>query len=85
MNRMKDVVTGVKEAMLDQIASTIIKEDFHDVIETVKSYDRADGAVLDVPEDPAWEQGFKDFVALHRVEHKSLNYEINAVKLKAKD
>ena len=38
------------EAMLDQVASFSVEEDFRDV---VKNYNKAVGTLLDVPEEPA--------------------------------
>ena len=63
LNRAKDDITGLKEAMLDKVSPSIIETDFHDVIKMIKSCNKAVGAVIDIPEDPAWEHGLKNFVA----------------------
>ena len=43
LNRIKDDVSGLEEAMLDQVAPSIIDDHFHDVIDMVKSYNKAVG------------------------------------------
>ena len=39
--RVKDDINGLKDALLDQIAASIIDEEFQDIIEMVKTYNKA--------------------------------------------
>ena len=38
--RIKDDIHGLKDALIDQIATTIIDEEFQDIIEMVKTYNK---------------------------------------------
>ena len=81
--RVKDDINGIKDALLDQIAASIIEEEFQDIIEMVKTYNKAIAPLLDLPEDPTRDAGVIDFISLHRDEHKSLNQEVKSLKLRA--
>ena len=81
---IKEGVDTLKEELLDQITPSIINDDFRDLVDMVKTYNNVIGNVLDVPEHESWEAELRDFVAVHRVEYKALNKEINALKLRVK-
>ena len=80
--RVKDDINGLKDALLDQIAASIIDEEFQDIIEMVKTYNRAIAPLLDLPEDPTRDAGVNDFISSHRDEHKSLNQDVKSLKLR---
>ena len=40
LNRIKEDISGIKDAMLDLIAPSIINEDFQEIIEMVKTYNK---------------------------------------------
>ena len=80
--RVKDDINGIKDALLDQIAAPIIEEEFQDIIEMVKTYNKAIAPLLDLPEDPTRDAGVIDFISSHRDEHKSLNQEVKSLKLR---
>ena len=84
LRRLKDDINGIKEALVDQVAASIIDEDFQDIVDMVKTYNRVVGPVLDLPEDPQRDQGINDFIDVHRDEHNSLNEDMNSLKLKVK-
>ena len=80
--RVKDDINGLKDALLDQIAASIIEEEFQDIIEMVKTYNKAIAPLLDLPDDPTRDAGVIDFISSHRDEHKSLNQEVKSLKLR---
>ena len=80
--RIKDDIHGLKDALIDQIATTIIDEEFQDIIEMVKTYNKVVGPLLDLPDDPTRETGINDFISSHRDENRSLNQDVKSLKLK---
>ena len=82
LGRIKDDIRGLKDALIDQIAATIIDEEFQDVVEMVKAYNKVVGPLLDLPDDPLRDTGTNDFINAHKDEHKSLNEDMKSLKLK---
>ena len=80
--RIKGDINGIKDALLDQIAAPIIEEEFQDIVEMLKTYNKAVTPLLDLPEDPTRDAGVNDFINSHRDEHKSLNQEVKSMKLR---
>ena len=64
------------------MAASIIEEEFQDIIEMVKTYNKDIAPLLDLPEDPTRDAGVNDFMSSHRDEHKSLNQEVKSMKLR---
>lgn len=84
MTRIKENVEGLNEEPLDQISHSIFKEDFVGTISMVKSYNSIIGNKWDAPRNDSWEVAMRDFVTLHRVEYKTLQDQINSLKLRVK-
>ena len=82
LGRIKDYIRGLKDALIDQVAPSIIDEEFQDIIELVKTYNKIVGPLLDLPDDPLRDTGHNDFINAHKDEHRSLNEVVKSLKLK---
>ena len=80
--RTKEDLEALKEDMLDQIAPSMINEEFYDLTTIMKTYNGIIEDVLSVPQDDSWPLVLGDFITLHRAEYKAVNKEVNALKLK---
>ena len=84
LDRIKEHVGTLKEEMLDQVAPSILNDDFSDLTAMLKSYNATIGDILDVPEEDGWLPPLRDFINQHRDHYKNTNAEVNALKLKIK-
>lgn len=84
LNRIKEDLDGVKNAIIDQISPSIVEEGFHDVLEMVKPYYRLIGSILDLPDYAVTDQQLNDFIATHKNEYKSMYEDVRSLKLKVK-
>ena len=69
LGRIKYDIQGLKDALIDQVAASIIDDEFQDVIDMVKTYNKIVGPLLDLPADPLRDVGINDFITSHRDEH----------------
>ena len=82
LGRIKNDIQGLKDALIDQVAASIIDDEFQDVIDMVKTYNKIVGPLLDLPADPLRDTGINDFITSHKDEYRSLNEDVKSLKLR---
>ena len=70
LGRIRDDIRGLNDALIDQVAASIIDEEFQDIIKMVDTYNKVVGPLLDLPDDPLRDTGINDFINAHKDEHR---------------
>ena len=77
---IKDDLAALKGAMLDQVQSSLLEEDFQDILGKVAVYSGLASTLADIPGEVDANQEIKDFINVQRQEFADLRNEMKDTK-----
>ena len=82
LNSIKDDLTALNGAMLDQVQPSLLEEDMQDVLGKVAVYASLASTLVAIPEDVDASQEVKDFINVQKQEFTNLRGEVKEAESK---
>ena len=79
---IQEDISSLKDALLDQIQSSLLEEDLADLLGKAGTYFNMMGSLMDLPDDADLEKAIKDFIRDQKPEFDTLKRETKDLRMK---